>query len=66
MAHKGVLLVAVGMRYKGYCANVGRTFVVDPTKVRGISTSKLTFLYLSTGSRSRLCTTRVITSGTPS
>ncbi|PAV23533.1 FACT complex subunit SPT16 [Pyrrhoderma noxium] len=32
MAHKGVLLVAVGMRYKGYCANVGRTFVVDPTK----------------------------------
>ncbi|OCB84155.1 FACT complex subunit SPT16 [Sanghuangporus baumii] len=32
MEHKGVLLVAVGMRYKGYCANVGRTFVVDPTK----------------------------------
>ena len=32
MAHKGVLLVSVGMRYKGYCANVGRTFVVDPSK----------------------------------
>jgi len=22
------------MRYKGYCANVGRTFIVDPDKVR--------------------------------
>lgn len=33
LAHKGVLLVAAGLRYKGYCANVGRTFVVDPTKV---------------------------------
>ncbi|EJD05718.1 FACT complex subunit SPT16 [Fomitiporia mediterranea MF3/22] len=32
MGHKGVLLVAVGMRYKGYCANIGRTFVVDPSK----------------------------------
>lgn len=33
IAHKGVLLVAVGMRYKGHCSNVGRTFIVDPTKV---------------------------------
>ena len=33
MAHKGVLLVAVGLRYKGYCANVGRSFIVDPSKV---------------------------------
>ena len=33
MAHKGVLLVAVGMRYKAYCSNVGRTFIVDPSKV---------------------------------
>ncbi|KAI0048191.1 FACT complex subunit SPT16 [Auriscalpium vulgare] len=32
MAHKGVFLVSVGMRYKGYCANVGRTFIVDPDK----------------------------------
>ncbi|KAJ3824085.1 FACT complex subunit SPT16 [Lentinula raphanica] len=31
IAHKGVLLVAFGMRYKNYCANVGRTFIVDPT-----------------------------------
>ncbi|GLB35147.1 putative fact complex subunit spt16 [Lyophyllum shimeji] len=30
IAHKGVLLVAFGLRYKSYCANVGRTFIVDP------------------------------------
>lgn len=33
LAHKGVVLVSVGMKYKGYCANLGRTFIVDPTKV---------------------------------
>jgi nucleosome binding factor SPN SPT16 subunit len=33
MAHKGVLLAAVGIRYKNYCTNVGRTFIVDPSKV---------------------------------
>ncbi|KAH9854064.1 FACT complex subunit SPT16 [Lenzites betulinus] len=32
ISHKGVLLVAVGMRYKSYCANVGRSFIVDPSK----------------------------------
>ncbi|GBE82391.1 FACT complex subunit SPT16 [Sparassis crispa] len=32
IAHKGVFLVAVGMRYKGYCANLGRSFIVDPSK----------------------------------
>ncbi|KII88934.1 hypothetical protein PLICRDRAFT_175186 [Plicaturopsis crispa FD-325 SS-3] len=32
MSHKGVLLVAVGIRYKAYCANVGRSFIVDPSK----------------------------------
>ncbi|KAG5645879.1 hypothetical protein DXG03_005026 [Asterophora parasitica] len=30
IAHKGVLLVSFGLRYKTYCANVGRTFIVDP------------------------------------
>ncbi|KAG5651278.1 hypothetical protein H0H81_009221 [Sphagnurus paluster] len=30
IAHKGVLLVAFGLRYKSYCANVARTFIVDP------------------------------------
>lgn len=33
MAHKGVFLIALGMRYKGYCANLGRSFIVDPSKV---------------------------------
>jgi len=33
MSHKGVFLVSIGMRYKGYCANLGRTFIVDPDKV---------------------------------
>ncbi|KAI0080592.1 FACT complex subunit SPT16 [Panus rudis PR-1116 ss-1] len=32
MAHKGVLLIALGMKYKGYCANLGRSFIVDPSK----------------------------------
>lgn len=40
MAHKGVLLVSVGMRYRGYCANVGRSFIVDPTKVCAIKSSR--------------------------
>ncbi|EKM82850.1 hypothetical protein AGABI1DRAFT_53374 [Agaricus bisporus var. burnettii JB137-S8] len=30
IAHKGVLLISVGMRYKSYCTSVGRTFIVDP------------------------------------
>ena len=34
IAHKGVLLVAFGLRYKSYCATVGRTFIVDPNPVR--------------------------------
>lgn len=33
MAHKGVLLVSLGMRYKAYNANLGRSFMVDPSKV---------------------------------
>ncbi|TBU47950.1 FACT complex subunit SPT16, partial [Dichomitus squalens] len=32
ISHKGVLLVAVGMRYKSYCANLARSFIVDPSK----------------------------------
>lgn len=32
IAHKGVILIAVGMRYKGYCANLGRSVIVDPSK----------------------------------
>jgi nucleosome binding factor SPN SPT16 subunit len=33
IAHKGVLLVSVGLRYKSYCTSVGRTFIVDPKPV---------------------------------
>ncbi|KIK92016.1 hypothetical protein PAXRUDRAFT_830348 [Paxillus rubicundulus Ve08.2h10] len=32
IAHKGVFLIAVGMRYKAYCANLGRSIIVDPSK----------------------------------
>ncbi|GJJ12499.1 hypothetical protein Clacol_006742 [Clathrus columnatus] len=32
LAHKGILLVSLGMRYKSYCSNLGRTFMVDPSK----------------------------------
>lgn len=37
IAHKGVLLVAFGLRYKSYSANVGRTFIVDPNPVSNSS-----------------------------
>ena len=37
MAHEGVLIVAVGMKYKGYCANMARTFLVDTSKVKPLS-----------------------------
>ena len=33
IAHSGVFLISVGMRYRGYCANVGRTIIVGPSKV---------------------------------
>lgn len=36
IAHKGVLLVSVGLRYKSYCSSVGRTFIVDPKPVSDI------------------------------
>lgn len=28
----GVILSSIGLRYKSYCANVGRTFLIDPSK----------------------------------
>ena len=34
IAHKGVFLVSVGMRYRSYCSSLGRSIMVDPTKVR--------------------------------
>lgn len=30
----GIVLCSMGVRYKSYCANVGRTFLIDPEKVR--------------------------------
>ena len=35
IAHKGVFVVAFGIRYKSYCTNIGRTFIVDPDAVCG-------------------------------
>lgn len=29
----GVVLCSMGVRYKSYCANVGRTYLIDPDKV---------------------------------
>ncbi|KIY62352.1 FACT complex subunit SPT16 [Cylindrobasidium torrendii FP15055 ss-10] len=31
ISHKGAIVVAFGLRYKSYSANVARTFIVDPT-----------------------------------
>jgi nucleosome binding factor SPN SPT16 subunit len=36
IAHKGVFLVSLGMRNKGYCSNMARTFIVDPSKVTAL------------------------------
>jgi nucleosome binding factor SPN SPT16 subunit len=30
--HGGVVLASLGVRYKSYCSNVGRTYLFDPTK----------------------------------
>jgi nucleosome binding factor SPN SPT16 subunit len=30
--HYGVIVVAAGARYASYCANIGRTYFVDPSK----------------------------------
>ncbi|KAI0797833.1 FACT complex subunit SPT16 [Abortiporus biennis] len=32
MAHKGVFLISLAMRYRGYSANLGRSLIVDPSK----------------------------------
>ncbi|KAG2172843.1 hypothetical protein INT43_000193, partial [Umbelopsis isabellina] len=32
--HAGVILCSLGARYKSYCSNVGRTYIVDPTKTQ--------------------------------
>lgn len=30
--HDGVIVVSVGTRYSFYCANLSRTFLINPTK----------------------------------
>jgi nucleosome binding factor SPN SPT16 subunit len=32
IAFKGVIITAIGLKYKAYCANVSRTYIVDPTR----------------------------------
>ena len=39
IAHSGVFLISTGIRYKGYCANMGRTIIVAPTKVNPLADS---------------------------
>ncbi|CDR42361.1 CYFA0S09e01970g1_1 [Cyberlindnera fabianii] len=29
--HGGVVIASLGVRYKSYCSNIGRTFLIDPT-----------------------------------
>jgi len=55
IAYKGVFLVSVGMRYKSYCSSLGRSIMVDPTKVCTVLSipSPLTFI---SGARSNLWT----------
>lgn len=33
----GVILCSLGIRYKSYCSNVGRTFMIDPDAVSGFA-----------------------------
>lgn len=32
----GIILCSLGARYKSFCSNIGRTFMIDPTKVSKI------------------------------
>lgn len=32
--HGGVILCSLGLRYKSYCSNIGRTFLIDPTEAQ--------------------------------
>jgi nucleosome binding factor SPN SPT16 subunit len=41
-----VILCSLGIRYKSYCSNVGRTFMIDPTPVRRAS-SPVPFIFPS-------------------
>ncbi|KAI8393680.1 FACT complex subunit-domain-containing protein [Radiomyces spectabilis] len=32
--HAGVIICSLGARYKYYCSNIGRTFLIDPSKIQ--------------------------------
>ncbi|KAI8148314.1 FACT complex subunit-domain-containing protein [Fennellomyces sp. T-0311] len=32
--HSGVIMCSLGIRYKYYCSNIGRTFLIDPNKTQ--------------------------------
>lgn len=46
----GIIVCSLGARYKSYCSNVGRTFLIDPSKV--YLNFQLIFKFL--GSRAKL------------
>lgn len=46
-----MFLIAVGLRYKGYCANLGRSIIVDPSKVSVGYASLVAVLDSITGTR---------------
>jgi len=31
--HAGTIICSLGVRYKSYCTNISRTFLIDPKKV---------------------------------
>src|SRR4051812_36477851 len=31
--HAGTIIASLGVRYKSYCSNIGRTYLIDPNKV---------------------------------
>ncbi|KAG8680215.1 FACT complex subunit spt16, partial [Ceratobasidium sp. 395] len=45
LAHKGVILATISMRYKGYSAHVSRTFFVDPSKAGLLRRSEQESIY---------------------
>lgn len=32
--HAGTIICSLGVRYKSYCSNIGRTFLIDPNKTQ--------------------------------
>jgi nucleosome binding factor SPN SPT16 subunit len=49
----GIILCSLGARYKSFCSNIGRTFMIDPTKVFQLK-KYLNYLIFSIGTRKKL------------